>query len=165
MGMAMDRLTVEQLIAGLTTTPFSFAELAQLRAYIGTIRDPSECVALIEQGAIGRGCPRCGGMRVHRCGQASGLQRYRCLECRRSYNALTGTPLARLRKKEHWLDYLQCVRESMTVRAAAGAVGVHRTTSFRWRHRFVKGAIRERPAVLAGVVEVDETYLLESQKG
>ena len=44
-------------------------------------------------------------------------------------------------------------------------VGVHRTTSFRWRHRFVPGAIRERPAGLAGMVEVDETYRLESQKG
>ena len=161
----MDRLTVEQLIAGLTATPLSFAELAQLRAYIGTIHDPSECIALIEHQALGRGCPRCGGLRVHRCGKASDLQRYRCLGCRRSYNALTGTPLARLRKKEHWLNYLQCVRESLTVRAAADAVGVHRTTSFRWRHRFVPGAIRERPPRLAGVVEVDETYLLESQKG
>ena len=161
----MDRLTAEQIIAGLTATPLSFPELAQLRAYIAVIHDPAECIALIEHGALGRGCPRCGGLRVHRCGQASGLQRYRCLGCRRSYNGLTGTPLARLRKKEHWLDYLQCVRDSLTVRAAADAVGVHRTTSFRWRHRFVPGAIRERPAGLAGVVEVDETYLLESQKG
>jgi len=63
------------------------------------------------------------------------------------------------------MDYLRCVRDSLTVRAAAGAVGVHRTTSFRWRHRFVPGAMRQRPASLAGVVEADETYLLESQKG
>lgn len=50
-------------------------------------------------------------------------------------------------------------------RASADAVQVHRTTSFRWRHRMVAGFIHERAARLDGVVEADETYLLESQKG
>jgi transposase-like protein len=78
---------------------------------------------------------------------------------------LTGTPLARLRKKERWLPYLQCVLESRTVRDAARVVNVHRTTSFRWRHRFVPGAMRVRPQTLSAIVEADETYRLESQKG
>jgi transposase-like protein len=30
---------------------------------------------------------------------AHGLQRYRCVDCARSFNALTGTPLARLRHR------------------------------------------------------------------
>jgi hypothetical protein len=51
------------------------------------------------------------------------------------------------------------------VRDAAQVVGVHRTTSFRWRHRFVPGAMRDRPATLSAIVEADETYRLESQKG
>jgi len=57
------------------------------------------------------------------------------------------------------------VLESRTVREAARVVGVHRTTSFRWRHRFVPGAMRDRPAILSAIVEADETYRLESQKG
>ncbi|WP_157201967.1 hypothetical protein [Massilia sp. Root335] len=51
------------------------------------------------------------------------------------------------------------------MRDAARVIGVHRTTSFRWRHRFVPGAMRDRPAMLAAIVEADETYRLESQKG
>jgi transposase-like protein len=70
-----------------------------------------------------------------------------------------------LRKKECWLPYLQCVLESRTVRDAAQVVRVHRTTSFRWRHRFVPGAMRDRPKTLSVIVEADETYRLESQKG
>jgi hypothetical protein len=70
-----------------------------------------------------------------------------------------------LRKKELWLPYLQCVLESRTVRDAACVVNVHPTTSFRWRHRFVPGAMRDRPGVLSAIVEADETYRLESQKG
>jgi len=161
----MRGLTFDELFALLTAVQLSAVDLARLREWIAGIAHPAECIALIEQAARGRPCPRCGYPRVHRCGQASGLQRFRCLGCGRSHNALTGTPLARLRKKEHWLAYLQCVLESRTVREAARVVGVHRTTSFRWRHRFVPGAMRDRPAILTAIVEADETYRLESQKG
>jgi transposase-like protein len=161
----MRSLTFDDLFAMLATVALSASDLVRLREWIASIAHPAECLALIEQAARGRPCPRCGCDRVHRCGQASGLQRFRCLGCRRTYNALTGTPLARLRKKELWLPYLQCVLESRTVRDSAQIVGVHRTTSFRWRHRFVPGAMRDRPKTLTAIVEADETYRLESQKG
>jgi transposase-like protein len=157
--------TFDELFAILLAIQLSAADLARLREWIASTMPPAECIALIEQAAAGRPCPHCGCARKHRCGQASGLQRFRCLGCRRSHNALTGTPLARLRKKERWLSYLQTVLESRTVRDAARIVGVHRTTSFRWRHRFVPGAMRDRPQTLSAVVEADETYRLESQKG
>lgn len=155
----------DELFGLLSRIDLSTDQLARLRGWLGGILHPGECIALIEQGAASRGCPHCGGPRVHKCGRASGLQRFRCLACRRSYNGLTGTPLARLRKKECWLPYLQCMLDSRAVRAAASKTGVHRTTSFRWRHRFLCGAVRERPAQLSAIVEADETYLLESQKG
>jgi transposase-like protein len=161
----MRAVRFDDVFAQLTAIPFSATDLARLRKWIAGIAHPDECIGLIEQAARGRPCPRCACPRAHRCGQASGLQRFRCLGCGRSYNALTGTPLARLRKKEHWLPYLQCVLESRTVREAARVVGVHRTTSFRWRHRFVPGAMRDRSAILTAIVEADETYRLESQKG
>jgi transposase-like protein len=161
----MRTVPFDELFTALSAARLSATDLARLREWIAGIAHPDECIALIEQAARGRPCPRCGYPRAHRCGQASGLQRFRCLGCGRSYNALTGTPLARLRKKEHWLAYLQCVLESRTVREAARVVGVHRTTSFRWRHRFVPGAMRDRPATLSAIVEADETYRLESQKG
>ena len=161
----MRNLSFDELFAMLCAVGLSAGDLARLREWIASIAHPAECIALIEQAARGRPCPHCSHPHAHRCGQASGLQRFRCLRCRRSYNALTGTPLARLRKKECWLPYLQCVLESRTVRDAANIIRVHRTTSFRWRHRFVPGATRDRPARLTAIVEADETYRLESQKG
>jgi transposase-like protein len=161
----MRSLTFDELFAMLLAVQLAPDELARLREWLASIAHPAECIGLIEQAAAGRPCPHCGCARKHRCGQASGLQRFRCLRCGRSHNALTKTPLARLRKKECWLPYLQCVLESRTVRDAAQVVRVHRTTSFRWRHRFVPGAMRDRPTTLSAIVEVDETYRLESQKG
>ena len=161
----MRGLGFEEVFALLGAVQLSAADLVRLRDWVAGVAHPDECIALIEGAATGRPCPHCGCARKHRCGQASGLQRFRCLGCRRSHNALTGTPLARLRKKECWLTYLQCVLDSRTVRDAARVVGVDRTTSFRWRHRFVPGAMRERPTLLGAIVEADETYRLESQKG
>ncbi|MGF6275148.1 transposase-like protein [Massilia sp. UYP11] len=113
----------------------------------------------------GRRCPGCACERCHRHGQANGLQRYRCCACGRTFNDLTGTPLARLRLKGKWLDYLETVLDSRSVRSAARRVGVHRNTAFRWRHRFLERAKDDRPARLSGIVEADEMFLLESQKG
>ena len=161
----MRSLSFDEVFALLATVQLSDVDVLRLREWLAGITQPAECIALIEGAAAGRPCPHCGCARKHRCGQASGLQRFRCLGCRRSHNALTKTPLARLRKKECWLPYLQCVLESRTVRHAAQVVGVDPTTSFRWRHRFVPGAMRERPSTLGAMVEADETYRLESQKG
>ncbi|MDY0963105.1 IS1595 family transposase, partial [Massilia sp. CFBP9026] len=47
----------------------------------------------------------------------------------------------------------------------AKRVGVHHNTTFRWRHRFLDRVKDDRPERLIGIVEADETFLLESQKG
>ena len=138
------------------------ALMAALRPAIGMDR----VVDVIEQAAEGRrACPVCASRRLHRHGHAHGLQRYRCTACGKTFNALTGTPLARLRLKGRWLDYLDTVLDSRTVRGAADAVGVHRNTSFRWRHRFLELARHDQRATLGGIAEADEMYVLASEKG
>jgi transposase-like protein len=112
-----------------------------------------------------RACPFCAEADGYRHGIVRGLQRYRCKQCRKTFNALTGTPLARLRDKPKWLSYLDAMAQSLTVRQAAANTGVHRNTRFRWRHRFLNWVSQDRPATLHGITEADETYLLESDKG
>ena len=45
-------------------------------------------------------CPRCGKEHIVRWGSASKLQRYRCQDCKATFNALTSTLLVRLRHKD-----------------------------------------------------------------
>ena len=112
----MRSLTFDELFALLSAISLSTADLARLREWLAGITDPAECIALIEQAARGRPCPHCHCPRSHRCGQASGLQRFRCLGCRRSYNALTGTPLA----QKGLLADLSAMRARLAHRAAGG---------------------------------------------
>jgi transposase-like protein len=110
-----------------------------------------------------RRCPHCGHGASVGCGQADGLRRFRCKGCGRSFNALTGTPLARLRKKECWLDFGRSLSEGETVVASAERCGVAVSTAFRWRHRFLTAPAAS--PILTGIVEADETFVLLSYKG
>ena len=153
------------VLKALVQLQLSGEELAALRQFVSAAEPHGQCLAWIEAAAGRRPCPHCGCGRCHRGGKANGLQRYRCLGCTRTFNALTGTPLARLRLRDKWPAYLQCLIESTTVRKAAERVAVAKSTSFRWRHRFIAAMRRERRPQLSGIVEADETYHLESQKG
>ena len=111
-------------------------------------------------------CPHCGSKRMEGWGkERNGLKRKRCLDCKRTFNPLTGTPLARLQKKECWLKYAGALNESLSVRKAAKASKVDKNTAFKWRHRFLAARNYSKDRSLAGIAEVDEIFLLESFKG
>lgn len=110
-------------------------------------------------------CPKCLGPCIVRNGQADGLQRFKCRGCGASFNALTGTPLARLRHRNKWMLQAGVMDEGLSVRKAAARMQVHRTTAFRWRHRFLAVPRETKNSHLSGVVEADEAYVLRSYKG
>ena len=51
------------------------------------------------------------------------------------------------------------------MRKVAAQLGVHRTTALRWRHRFLRCPAGIQDLAMRGVVEADETDVLESFKG
>jgi transposase-like protein len=110
-------------------------------------------------------CPYCHSESLHKWGMRSGLQRYRCKECHKTFNAVTLTPLARLQYKEQWLKYAADLKEGKSIRASAKDCHIHTSTSFRWRHRMLQIPLKTKADHLAGIVEFDETYFLESLKG
>lgn len=111
------------------------------------------------------GCPHCGGDDIRPWGKASGKPRYRCVSCRKTFNPLTGTPLAGLHYPDRWQDQALALISGETVVKAAKRCGVDYTTAFRWRHRFLEALNRDKPTSLSGIVEADETFILESFKG
>jgi transposase-like protein len=142
------------------------AQCTRVLALLKPAVDQGRTAAVIEDAVASRlCCPRCQGKQLYRHGTKSGLQRFRCRACGRTFNSLTGTPLARLRHKEKWLDFGECMLDSRTVRETAARLGVDKNTSLRWRHRFLTLTKTDRPACLNGIAEADETFLLESQKG
>lgn len=110
-------------------------------------------------------CPHCESESFYKWGIRSGLQRYRCKACSKTFNALTHTSLARLRHKEVWIDYVQDLIEGKSIRQSARHCNVDKSTTFRWRHRMLQVPTKTKAEHLHGIVEFDETYFLQSHKG
>ena len=111
-----------------------------------------------------RQCPHCKASGAVSKGMARGLRRYQCRACDKSFNAATGTALQGLHNKGKCLAFGNCLTEGMTIRKAAEYCNFAVSTSFRWRHQFL-GTQDQNPLKLTGIVEADETYVLESRKG
>ena len=70
-----------------------------------------------------------------------------------------------LHHQDRWPDQAQALIAGETVAKAAERCKVAYTTAFRWRHRFLSALNLDKPPRLSGIVEADETFILESFKG
>jgi len=162
--LVMDAAELKRLVASVVR--LTLGQKAKVQAALHTATDEEEVCSLLESRKTQTpACPHCRSKRIVRNGSASGLQRYKCRSCTRTFNALSTTPLARLRMKAKWLQQQDALVQGLSVNKAALALDVATTTAFRWRHRFLSLAQSAKATELAGVVEADETFFLRSDKG
>lgn len=128
-------------------------------------RTPPEEIPSAIADAVAESCPHCDCHHLHHHGQASGLQRWKCQGCGKTFNILTGTPLARLRMKGKWIDNAKAMLNGHCLRRTATDVKIHRNTAFRWRHRFLKYPQQAQNKDLSGIAECDATRFYYSEKG
>ena len=119
----------------------------------------------LESSRAGLGCPHCAAQSTVKNGRSAGLQRYCCRSCGKFFNAATNTPLSRLRNKERFFQMGECLRKGLTLKECAKELGVDESTALRLRHRFLSAVVTHQPKELTGLVEADETYFRELQKG
>ena len=110
-------------------------------------------------------CPHCHSSIINRFGKKGDMQRYRCKNCMKTFTATTNTPLARLRFKEKWVNYIEGMLESKVLRQSARENDINLKTAFRWRHRFLQLPAELKAKLLEGIVETDETFFAYSEKG
>ena len=138
----------------------------KLRERLEEKADIDKVATLIEQNLENKlVCPHCGGSEFHRWGKASELQRYRCRQCNRTFNALTGTPWARLRHKDKWLEFEQTMVDGLSLRKSANICGIAINTSFKWRHRFLQITATELSDKMNNIAETGETNYRQSPQG
>jgi transposase-like protein len=150
----------------ISVTRLTSGQKAELLAALDAGGRDEEVRLILESRLIEtQACPHCNGAWIVRNGSASGLQRYKCRTCCRTFNTLSTKPLARLRMKAKWLQHQDVLLQGLSVNKAAIALDVAATTAFRWRHRFLQLAQAVKATALTGVVEADETFFLRSSKG
>jgi len=141
------------------------AQRQELKASIEH-RDKKDLVAeVVSLVGTPTACPHCHHSEIRPWGHAAGLPRFRCLGCKRTFNALTNTPLSGLHHKDRWLFFLEKFSEGESVRKAAWRCGINTKAAFLWRHRFLALPACLKARKERGIVETDETWFLRSYKG
>ena len=110
-------------------------------------------------------CVHCRSTDIVRWGQSHKLQRFRCKSCHKTFNELTKTPFARMRKRHLLGAYAKSMCQGEPLRKAATSCKIALSTSFKWRHKLLQMPEQHKARLLAGIVEVDETFFRESFKG
>ena len=110
-------------------------------------------------------CIHCGSKEVSRYGTYKGRQRYKCKCCHKSFSDLTNTPLKGTHYPDKWIIFIECMLKGMPLREASRVVGVTHVTLFYWRHKLLKALGQMKIDSFNGIVEMDETYFLYSEKG
>ncbi|BBU38898.1 hypothetical protein APP_11900 [Aeribacillus pallidus] len=113
----------------------------------------------------GLACVHCGSMSVKRNGKYRSRQRYLCKDCGKSFNDMTGSPLSGTRYPHKWLKYFEMMVKGYTLPKIAEELDIHISTAFYWRHKILYAIRSLGHPTLKGIVESDETYFLESEKG
>lgn len=110
-------------------------------------------------------CRHCGSTSVVRHGKRDGRQRYKCKDCHKLSSDLTNSPMYRSKKADKWIPFIECMLKGLSLRETAIKIGITHVTAFYWRHKVLSALAKENIGVFKGLVEVDETYFLESHKG
>ncbi|SBW10149.1 putative Zn-finger DNA-binding domain protein [uncultured Eubacteriales bacterium] len=118
-------------------------------------------------------CPACHGHSYYKHGISNGKQRYRCNTCGRTFAPLSGTLIQGSSWPwDVWVDFVHCTLLDYSLvdirQKFSQDHGLFLTeeTILAYRHKLMNAIILHYGMpVLRGVVQVDETYFREAQKG
>lgn len=113
-------------------------------------------------------CPHCQSEEVIKYGHTKeGVQNYKCKDCSKRFNALTGTIFSATRLTYNQIQiFLECFKDKISLRKTAKRMSVDKDTVFLLRQKMMDALkeIRENMK-LSGEVECDETYESINLKG
>ncbi len=118
-------------------------------------------------------CPKCESSEIVKFGKPGGVQAYRCKKCGHKFNRFSGTILEKTKwSYEAWLKVLELTLNDIPLLNILNilvedlhCVGLDYKTVWLWRHKLIHALAQQPMPVLSGVVQMDETFIREAQKG
>ena len=114
-------------------------------------------------------CPHCLCSNIIKFGHRNGKQRFLCKGCGRTFMYTTNTIMQNSHySRSVWSDFIRDTVTGISLDESAEKYSFSHTTAFNMRHKILmtlQDHIENNPVELSGVVELDETFVLESQKG
>ena len=114
-------------------------------------------------------CPHCGHAHVIKYGHTKEKQRFFCHGCRQTFLYSTGTLAYHSHfSRSIWADFIRDTLDGKTLDDSAEGLGFSHQTAFNMRHKVLmafQDMLEKEPAILSGIAELDETFVLDCYKG
>lgn len=83
-------------------------------------------------------CPHCKSKKFIKYGKYSGIQRYKCKECKRTFSLTTDSVWYYSKKKvDAWTNFIEMMLEKRSLRLVARKLKISIATAFYWRHKLM----------------------------
>ena len=128
----------------------------------------------LEKLGVNSTCPKCSSSIVIKNGKRSnGIQRYQCMECNNRFTLFTGTILEKTRWHwDVWIKVLEMTLNNYSIEKTVNVLekdyhcaGIDPKTVWLWRLKLIHAMAAYPMPKLSGIIQVDETFIRESQKG
>ena len=117
-------------------------------------------------------CPHCGSNKICKNGFLHGkYQQFKCHNCNKNYSIRTNTIFCKSKKNiQLWQEYIELFSQDLSLRKIVEKMNnkISLPTAFYWRHKILKVLSNindDNNNKLDGIIEADETFFEESQKG
>lgn len=119
-------------------------------------------------------CPNCGSTIIAKAGeQENGIQRLKCTDCGHRFSYFTGTFLEKTKYSwDVWVEFIYQMILNHSLKQTVSALveeylcpSLSERTVFNWRMKILEVAKEVKQPNLIGVVETDEKFIHEGQKG
>ena len=115
-------------------------------------------------------CPHCHSNKINKNGTAhKNLPQFICRNCNKTYTIRTNTIFYYSKKNINvWREYIELFSQGLSLRKIVEKMDnkINLKTAFYWRHKILKVLTKKDDNdKLGGIIEADETFFEESQKG
>lgn len=127
----------------------------------------------LENIGINSKCPKCDSVHISKFGKRNNVQVYKCVDCATKFTRFTNTIL----EKTHWhwdiwIKVLEMTLNNYSLQDMVNVLekdysckGINIKTVWLWRLKLIHALASLPMPKLTGVIQVDETFIRESQKG
>lgn len=118
-------------------------------------------------------CPECGSHQISKFGNNGHTKRFQCKKCKKTFSLFTGTILEKTKYDWHtWVKVMHLILKHGTIQSITNELvendelrDLDYKTVYIWYHKILHAIAQIPMPKLTGVIQIDETYFRESQKG
>jgi len=118
-------------------------------------------------------CTKCGSDKIKKNGTKNHVQLFKCNNCNTKFSLFTNTILERTKWHwDIWIKVLEMTINNYSLHSMInvltkdfGCVGINYKTVWLWRIKLIHALASFQQPKLTGIVQIDETFIRESQKG